>query len=204
MQRFAATFGPLASATPGVTMSLMPSDAIHVQILGLMPAASGMAVFLGNDTKTFSIHVDHGVGTSIALLLKGEKRERPLTHDLIHLILQGFGITVDKVIINDLRNDTYFARLTLRQVGPGGTSITEIDARPSDCVAIALETQKPIYVAKAVWDKVSDMTPFLQELKKKFETGSATGEEGGDESGGDEKGENEKPRNPGGKGPKKS
>ena len=63
------------------------TDAIQVQILGLMPAANGMAVFLGNDTKTFSIHVDHGVGTSIALLLKGEKRERPLTHDLIHLIL---------------------------------------------------------------------------------------------------------------------
>jgi hypothetical protein len=71
-------------------------------------------------------------------------------------------------------------------------------------VAIALETQKPIYVAKAVWDKVSDMTPFLQELKKKFEAGSVTGEEGGEESGGEGKGGNEKPRNPGGKGPKKS
>jgi len=157
----------------------MATDAIQVQILGLMPAASGMAVFLGNETKTFSIHVDHGVGTSIALLLKGEKRERPLTHDLIHLILQGFGITVDKVIINDLRNDTYFARLTLRQIGPGGTSITEIDARPSDCVAVALETGKPIYVSKEVWDKVSDMTSFLQELKKKFASGE-TGEEEGE------------------------
>jgi bifunctional DNase/RNase len=176
------------------------TDAIHVQILGLMPAANGMAVFLGNESKTFSIHVDHGVGTSIALLLKGEKRERPLTHDLIHLILQGFSITVDRVIINDLRNDTYFARLTLRQVGPGGTSITEIDARPSDCVAVALETQKPIFVAKSVWDKVSDMTPFLQELKKKFETGEGMEEEGGDESDGGAKGE--KPRD-GGKGPGK-
>ena len=164
------------------------TDAIQVQILGLMPAANGMAVFLGNDRKTFSIHVDHGVGTSIALLLKGEKRERPLTHDLIHLILQGFSITVDRVIINDLRNDTYFARLTLRQVAPGGTSITEIDARPSDCVAGALETQKPIFVAKSVWDKVSDMTPFLQELKKKFESGEA----GDEESGGGEEGDEPK------------
>jgi bifunctional DNase/RNase len=177
------------------------TDAIQVQILGLMPAANGMAVFLGNDTKTFSIHVDHGVGTSIALLLKGEKRERPLTHDLIHLILQGFSITVDRVIVNDLRNDTYFARLTLRQVGPGGTSITEIDARPSDCVAVALETQKPIYVAKSVWDKVSDMTPFLQELKKKFETGEPMEEEGGSEDeGGESKGS---PPRDGGKGPSK-
>ncbi|MEI7721416.1 MAG: bifunctional nuclease family protein [Verrucomicrobiota bacterium] len=177
----------------------MSDGSTLVQILGLMPAANGMAVFLGNEKKTFSIHVDHGVGTSIALLLKGEKRERPLTHDLIHLIFQGFGITVDRVLINDLRNDTYFARLTLRQVGPGGTSITEIDARPSDCVAVALETQKPIHVAKAVWDKVSDMTPFLQELKKKFETGEE-GEEG--QAGGEAKGEGEQPRD-GGKGPRK-
>lgn len=187
----------------------MASDAIQVQILGLMPAASGMAVFLGNETKTFSIHVDHGVGTSIALLLKGEKRERPLTHDLIHLILKGFGITVDKVIINDLRNDTYFARLTLRQIGPGGTSITEIDARPSDCVAVALETGKPIYVSKEVWDKVSDMSSFLQELKKKFAAGES-GEEGGEEKdendgegNGGKKGGDKPPREGGGKSPKK-
>jgi len=177
------------------------TDAIQVQILGLMPAANGMAVFLGNETKTFSIHVDHGVGTSIALLLKGEKRERPLTHDLIHLILQGFSITVDRVIINDLRNDTYFARLTLRQTGAGGTSITEIDARPSDCVAVALETQKPIFVAKSVWEKVSDMTPFLQELKKKFESN----EDGEAEEEGEGAGKDEPPNKPrdGGKGPGK-
>jgi len=187
-----------------------PNAAIQVQILGLMPAASGMAVFLGNETKTFSIHVDHGVGTSIALLLKGEKRERPLTHDLIHLILKGFGITVDKVIINDLRNDTYFARLTLRQIGPGGTSITEIDARPSDCVAVALETGKPIYVSKQVWDKVSDMTSFLQELKTKFAAGESLEEEGGQEKdetegegNGGKKGGDKPPREGGGKGKKK-
>ena len=188
----------------------MAIDAIQVQILGLMPAASGMAVFLGNETKTFSIHVDHGVGTSIALLLKGEKRERPLTHDLIHLILKGFGISVDKVIINDLRNDTYFARLTLRQIGPGGTSITEIDARPSDCVAVALETGKPIYVSKEVWDKGSDMTSFLQELKKKFAAGEAGEEEGeekdeseGEAGNGGKKGGDKPPREGGGKSPGK-
>jgi len=143
-------------------------------------------------------------------LLKGEKRERPLTHVLIHLILKGFGISVDKVIINDLRNDTYFARLTLRQIGPGGTSITEIDARPSDCVAVALETGKPIYVSKGVWDKVSDMTSFLHELKKKFASGEGVEEEGDGEEKGDQgegnggkKGGDKPPREGGGKGSKK-
>jgi hypothetical protein len=67
-------------------------------------------------------------------------------------------------------------------------------------VAVALETQKPIFVAKSVWDKVSDMTPFLQELKKKFETGEGMEEEGGEEGDGESK--REKPRD-GGKGPGK-
>ena len=108
---------------------------------------------------------------------------------------------MDRVIINDLRNDTYFARLTLRQTGAGGTSITEIDARPSDCVAVALETQKPIFVAKSVWEKVSDMTPFLQELKKKFESN----EDGEAEEEGEGAGKDEPPNKPrdGGKGPGK-
>jgi hypothetical protein len=65
-------------------------------------------------------------------------------------------------------------------------------------VAVALETQKPIYVAKSVWDKVSDMTPFLQELKKKFESGEAGDEENGGEEEGDEP-KGGKPRD-GGKG----
>jgi len=109
------------------------------------------------------------------------------------------------VIINDLRNDTYFARLTLRQIAPGGTSITEIDARPSDCVAVALETGKPIYVSKEVWDKVSDMTSFLQELKKKFAAGESVEEDGeekneGEEEGnGGKKGGDKPPREGGGK-----
>jgi hypothetical protein len=68
-------------------------------------------------------------------------------------------------------------------------------------VAVALETQKPIYVAKSVWDKVSDMTPFLQELKKKFETGESLEEEGGSEDeGGESKGS---PPRDGGTGPVK-
>jgi len=62
---------------------------------------------------------------------------------------------------------------------------------------VALETQKPIFVAKSVWDKVSDMTPFLQELKKKFETG-----EGMEEDDGEGGAKGEKPRD-GGKGPGK-
>jgi len=102
--------------------------------------------------------------------LKGVKSERPLTHDLIDLIFRSFNISVEKIVINDLRSDTYFARLTLRAENEVHRKITEIDARPSDCLAIALETQKQIFVSSKVWDQVSDLTPYLEKMKEKFET----------------------------------
>lgn len=147
----------------------MAEELIEVSILGLFPSNSGVAVFLGNNEKTFSIHVDHGVGASIAMLLRGQKRERPLTHDLIDLIFKAFNIQVKKIVINDLRNDTYFARLTLKAENEIHKKITEIDARPSDCLAIALEEKQPIFVAAAVWNKVTDISEVLEEMKDKLQ-----------------------------------
>jgi hypothetical protein len=146
----------------------MGEELIEVSILGLFPSNTGVAVFLGNDEKTFSIHVDHGIGASIAMLLRGQKRERPLTHDLIDLIFKSFNISVQRIVINDLRNDTYFARLTLKAENEIHKKITEIDARPSDCLAIALEEDQPIFVAPSVWNKVSDITSVLEDLKQKM------------------------------------
>lgn len=143
-------------------------ELIPVRIVGIMPASTGMAVFLGNEEKTFSLHVDQGVGMAIAILLKGEKRERPLTHDLISLLFTAFNITVERVIINDLRNDTYFARITLRAENEIHKKVAEIDARPSDCIAIALETDKPILVSPNVWNQVTDISSLFQNPNKNF------------------------------------
>lgn len=155
----------------------MSNSLVPVRIVGLMPADAGVAVFLGNETKTFSIHVDNGVGTSIAILLRGEKRERPLTHDLIKLIFQGFSISVERIVINDLKSDTYYARITLKAENEIHKKITEIDARPSDCLAIALQMKKPIFVHKNVWDKVSDISPLLEKMKENLEEGESETDE---------------------------
>lgn len=163
----------------------MGEGLIAVRIAGLMPADSGVAVFLGNDEKTFSIQVEQGIGHTIAMLLRGQKRERPLTHDLIRMVFQAFHITVERVVINDLRNDTYFARLTLKSANEVHKMITEIDARPSDCIAIALETKKPIYVAQRVWDKVVDLSAYLENMKKKLEESQGPGEGEADEEEGE-------------------
>ena len=162
---------PLDTLLQPCIIKFMAEKLIEVKILGLVPSNTGIAVFLGNGEKTFSIHVDHGVGTNIALLLRGEKRERPLTHDLIGLIFKAFAITVERIIINDLRDDTYFARITLRAENEVHKKITEIDARPSDCLAIALEAGKKIFVARRVWDQVSDISQMFEEMKEKFEQG---------------------------------
>jgi uncharacterized protein len=147
----------------------MAEALVEVKIMGLVPSSSGIAVFLGNEEKVFSIHVDGGVGTNIALILQGNKRERPLTHDLISLIFKAFSISVERIVINDLRNDTYYARITLKMSNEIHTRITEIDARPSDCLAIALEAGKKIHVASKVWNEVVDISATLNEMKEKLE-----------------------------------
>jgi len=71
------------------------------------------------------------------------RRSRPLTHDLIGHIFNGLGTTVERVVINDLKNSTYFARLILRTENELGKKILEIDARPSDCIALAVLRKAP-------------------------------------------------------------
>lgn len=141
----------------------------EIRILGLIPSNNGVAVFLGNEEKTFSIQVDHAMGTAIAFQLRGEKRQRPLTHDLINLIFQAFTIKVNKIIINDMKQDTYFARLILTAENEIHRKVVEIDARPSDCIAIAVETKTPLFVSAKVWDTVTDVGGLFEEMKDKFE-----------------------------------
>ena len=92
--------------------------------------------------------------------------ERPLTHDLIGNILKGFAISVERVIITELRNSTYYARLILNQQNELARKIVEIDARPSDCLAIATAQKRPIYVSAPLFEQVEDMTPLLDRINE--------------------------------------
>ena len=125
----------------------MKHDVVPVQIRGILPANSGCALFVGNDEKVFVINVEPQMGAVIGMFLRQTPKERPLTHDLINRIFQGFGINVERVIITDLKNSTYFARLILQQQNELARKIVEMDARPSDCLAIAAAQKKPIFVA---------------------------------------------------------
>lgn len=144
----------------------MQNDVVLVTIKGVMPTANGCAVFLGNDDKTFVIYVDHSVGSAIQMTLNGVKKERPLTHDLIGNIFLGLGVNLERAIVNDAREGTFFARLLLRMENELGQKILEIDARPSDSIVLALQQKRPIFVARSVFESVEDMTEILERVLK--------------------------------------
>ena len=144
----------------------MQNEVIEVSIKGVMPTANGCAVFLGNDDKAFVIYVDHSVGNAISMTLNGIKKERPLTHDLIGSILLGLNVTLERVIVNDVSDGTFYARIILQMQNELGRKIIEVDARPSDSIVLALQQKKPIFVAQKVFDGVEDMTEILERVLK--------------------------------------
>lgn len=88
---------------------------------------------------------------SITIELQGVAVARPLTHDLLKTVVINLGGKVSQVVVNDLRNDTFYARILLSVNGRQ----MEIDARPSDAIALAVRARVPIYVAEAVMDAAS-------------------------------------------------
>jgi uncharacterized protein len=144
----------------------MKNGFIPVQIMGVIPTNRGCAIFVGNSDKTFTIYVEPTVGQAIAMFMQKTPKERPLTHDLIGHIFNGLGVSVERVAINDLKNGTYFARLILKQDNELGQKFIEVDARPSDCLALALQAKAPIFVSKKVFDEVEDMSEVLKKLNE--------------------------------------
>ncbi len=144
----------------------MKNDVVSVQIRGILPANSGCALFVGNDEKVFVINVEPQMGQIIGMFLRDAPKERPLTHDLMQSIFKGFTITVERVIITELRNSTYFARLILQQQNEVARKIVEIDARPSDCLALASAQKRPIFVTQSLFDQVEDMSEVLDKINE--------------------------------------
>ena len=144
----------------------MKNDVIPVEIRGILPANSGCAIFVGNEEKVFVIQVEHNMGAVIGMFLRDTPKERPLTHDLIASIFKGFNISVERAIITDLKNATYFARLILQQDNELGRKLVEIDARPSDCLALVTAQKRPLFVASSLFNQVEDMSKWLEEINE--------------------------------------
>lgn len=144
----------------------MNNDVIEVRVRAVLPLEGSFAVFLGTEEKIFVIYVDESVGTAISMFMRGVSKERPLTHDLIGHLLLAFGAKVDRVVINYLDSGVFHARLILSAENQlHSRKLIEIDARPSDSIALATHAAAPILVAREVWDAVEDVSHTLAKIE---------------------------------------
>jgi uncharacterized protein len=145
---------------------------VRMTIKGLMldPVSNSPIVVLkdGEDKIYLPIWVGIFEANAIALQLENIETPRPMTHDLLRNFIFELHGDVRKVVINDLRDSTFFARIHVE----AGDRAFEVDARPSDAIALALRTQAPIFVEQAVLDQAQTIAgdeESEEKIKKWFE-----------------------------------
>ena len=132
-------------------MTVGDQNFLRVEVGGLVRDHRENPVVLlkGTDTDdVLPIWIGQAEALSIDLQLRGETFERPLTHDLLKTAVESLGATVLRVAVTDLKDNTFFAKIYIQR----GNEIFGIDARPSDSIALAIRTQAPIYVSRAVFE----------------------------------------------------
>jgi len=143
---------------------------IQCEILGLSssPSTGGAYAILlkeVNGNRRLPIIIGAFEAQAIALEIEGIKPPRPLTHDLLKQVIDNLGATISEVIIDELRENTFYAKIILEV-----SSLTnEIDARPSDAIALAVRAQAPIFVSESVME-VAAFIPSEEGEKESEET----------------------------------
>ena len=131
----------------------MFSELILLSFDKIMQTRAYTVVILSGEDKRFAIYTDPGIGKALQLFLTDVEKPRPLTHDLIDMIFDGMNIRVKQVVINNVEDTVYYARLFLEQECGDLLQIVEIDARPSDCITLALMNNAPVYCTREVLEK---------------------------------------------------
>ncbi len=138
---------------------------VQVEILGLSasPSAGGAYALLLKEIygiRRLPIIIGSFEAQSIALELEGIKPPRPLTHDLLKNVVENLGGTIVEIIIDELRDNTFYAKIKLEI----STMINDIDSRPSDAIALAVRTGAPLYVSEEVM-KIAAFVPSSEDAE---------------------------------------
>ncbi len=147
------------------------NELIQVEIYGLSLSSSisggGYAIILKEveGERRLPIIIGQFEAQAIAIQLEGIQSPRPLTHDLIKNLIEHFGYSVECVVINEIRDSTFYASIKFDT-----DTIEDIDARPSDSIAIALKFQAPIYVSRSIMDEIGFVPEGEQETPYTPET----------------------------------
>ena len=149
--------------------------AVRVDRVTLDTSTNRFVVILKDDTnhQWLPIIVGSNEAQAIALQLERINPPRPLTHDLMKSLLEAIDVTVSRIVVSDLRENTYYALIGLKNNGDS----QEIDARPSDAIALALRTKAPIFVAEKVMKRAAvkekseaEAVPEEEDSRDKMET----------------------------------
>lgn len=140
-------------------------DKVQLEILGLSssPSAGGAYALLLKEMygiRRIPIIIGAYEAQSIALELEGIKPPRPLTHDLLASIIKNLHAVVNEVIITDLRDNTFFAKIVFEISG----MTNDVDSRPSDAIALAVRLGVPIFITEKVMD-IASFVPSSEEQK---------------------------------------
>ena len=131
----------------------MFSELIQLSFDKIMQTRAYTVIILSGQGKNFAIYTEPSIGKTLQLFLTEVETPRPLTHELLDKIFEGMDIRVKQIVINDVQDTVYFARLFLEQDMGEIRHIVEIDARPSDCLTLALMNNAPVYCTREVLDK---------------------------------------------------
>jgi bifunctional DNase/RNase len=146
-------------------------EKIQVDILALQPSPTAGGTFLlvlreVNGSRKLPIIIGAHEAQAIAIELESLKPPRPLTHDLIKTMLESLDVNINEVLIDDLRDGTFYSKICIDTLMGG----VQVDSRPSDAIAIAVRMNSPIYVNNAVMEEVSFEAELLgddnKEMKK--------------------------------------
>lgn len=146
-------------------------EKVQVDILGLStsPSSAGAYALILKETngkRKLPIIIGAFEAQSIALELEGMKPPRPLTHDLMKNIIDTFAVSLNEVFINELRDGTFYAKLSVE----GVSETQEIDSRPSDAIALAVRYGVPIFVEEKVLEEAGVVADD-EEIEEEVEGG---------------------------------
>jgi len=114
---------------------------------GMQPNA--FVLLRDNRGRQVLIYIGHYEAFAISLALEGKTPDRPMTHDLTKNLMERLGGKIERIVIDDLWQETYYAKISVATNG----EVLDIDSRPSDAIALALRSDAPIYMAESVLDQ---------------------------------------------------
>ena len=151
-------------------------DSIRVSLMNYQR----VVILKEKDTDRYlPIWIGPAEADAIAVKLQGVNVPRPLTHDLLYSVVGALGATVNSIVVSDLKNDTFFAKIILSVDGEQ----MEVDSRPSDAIALAVRVEAPIYAEEVVLEKAGIMLdketgkPIAEEMERDKTSGKKVSEE---------------------------